>query len=154
MTISAANGSMLYIGTTQAAENLSQFLNDSYTEIGETEDLGEFGDTSEIVTFVSLADGRVRKLKGSRDAGDMAVIVGHDISDAGQDALVTAEASTLNFNFKVVLNDALTLGGTGTEYYFRGKVANKRISVGSANNVVRRNFTIAVDSAIEEIQAT
>ena len=43
MTISAASGSQFFIGTTTAAEALSQFLTDSYTEVGEVEDLGEFG---------------------------------------------------------------------------------------------------------------
>lgn len=154
MTISAASGSTLFIGTTADGENLSQFLADSYTEVGEVEDLGEFGDTSELVTFASLTDGRIRKLKGTRDAGDMAIIVGADMTDAGQDAMESAEQDTLNYNFKVVLNDALTLGGTPSEHYFRGKVMSRRLTVGTANNVVRRNFTIAVDSAITSVDPT
>ena len=111
MTISTGSGVQIFIGTTVAAENLSQFLSDSYTLIGETEDLGEFGDEAEEVTFASLADGRLRKLKGVRNAGTMALIVGDDPADAGQSALIVAEASVLDYNFKVVLNDPLTEGG-------------------------------------------
>jgi hypothetical protein len=154
MTISAASGSRLFIGTTTSAENLSQFLSDSYQEVGEVEDLGEFGDESEAVTFASLQDSRVRKLKGTRDAGTIAVVCGADDTDAGQDDMVAAEASSLDFNFKILLNDQLTLGGTPSEHYFRGKVMSKRLGVGSANNVVRRTFNVGINSEILEIPAT
>lgn len=154
MTISTATGSKLFIGTTAAAENLSQFFSDAYTEVGEVEDLGEFGDESEDVTFASLADSRMRHLKGIRDAGTIAVVCGADDSDIGQDAMVTAEASALDFNFKIVLNDQLTLGGTPSEHYFRGKVMSKRLNVGAANNVVRRNFNVGINTEILEVPAT
>ena len=154
MTISAASGSRLFIGTTASAENLSQFLSDSFTEVGEVEDLGEFGDESEAVTFASLQDSRVRKLKGTRDAGTIAVVCGADDSDTGQDAMVVAEASSLDFNFKILLNDQLTISGTPSEHYFRGKVMSKRLGVGSANNVVRRTFNVGINSEILEVPAT
>jgi hypothetical protein len=154
MTISTGSGVQIFIGTTVAAENLSQFLSDSYTLIGETEDLGEFGDEAEEVTFASLADGRLRKLKGVRNAGTMALIVGDDPADAGQSALIVAEASVLDYNFKVVLNDPLTDGGTPSEHYFRGKVMSKRLAVGTVNNVLRRTFNIGVNSAIIEVDPT
>ena len=154
MTISASSGAKLFIGSQGEAENLSQFLDDTFTEVGELEDLGDFGDLSEQITFASLADGRIRKLKGTRDAGDMPVIVGKDMLDAGQIAMETAEASHLNFNFKVVLNDAITLSGAGSEHYFFGKVMGKRTSVGTANNVVRGNFGVSIDSAIITVDPT
>ena len=154
MAISTASGSKLYLGTTAAAETLTQFQADTYTEVSEVEDLGEFGDESELITFASLSDGRMRKLKGVRDAGDMAIVCGDDVSDAGQDAMDAAEADTLDYNFKVVLNDKLTLGGTPSEHYFRGKVISQRRNVGTANNVVRKNFTVAINSAIVSVDPT
>ncbi len=155
MGVNTASGVQFFIGTTTAAENLSQFITDSYTEVGEVEDLGEFGDESEEVTFASLADARLQKLKGVRDAGTLALICGHDDSDVGQDALITAEAdNTLDFNFKVILNDKLTLGGTPSEHYFRGKVMGKRLGVGTVNNVVRRTFNVGVNSEVLSIDAT
>lgn len=154
MTINTASGAKLYIGTTTDAQNLSQFLTDTYVEVGEVEDLGEFGDQSEEVTFASLSDGRLRKLKGIRDAGTIAVVCGADASDVGQDAMVSAEASSLDYNFKVVLNDQVTIGGTGSEHYFRAKVMSKRLGVGTANNVVRRTFNVGINSEIIEVPAT
>jgi len=154
MTISAASGSQFFIGTTTAAEALSQFLTDTYTEVGEVEDLGEFGDEAELVTFASLSDARMQKLKGVRDAGIMTVVTGADDSDAGQDAMIVAEASILDFNIKVVLNDKMTVSGTPSEHYFRAKIMSKRTGVGSANNVVRRTFSVAINSAIIQVDAT
>lgn len=154
MTISTGSGVRFYIGTTAAAENLSQFLSDTYTEVNEVEDIGEFGDEAEEVTFASLADGRLRKLKGVRNAGTMAVICGDDPSDTGQAELVTAEADVLDYNFKVVLNDKLTDSGTPSEHYFKGKVMSKRLAVGTVNNVLRRTFNVGVNSAIIEVDPT
>lgn len=154
MGISTATGCKIFIGTTVAAENLSQYLSDTYVEVGEVEDLGEFGDSAEDVTFASLADSRLRHLKGIRDAGVLSVICGSDSSDAGQAAMIAAEASTLDFNFKVTLNDQLTLLGTPTEQYFSGKVMSKRLGVGQANNVVRRTFNVGINTEILEIPAT
>lgn len=155
MGVNTASGVQVFIGTTTAAENLSQYLTDTYTEVGEVEDLGEFGDESEEVTFASLANARLQKLKGVRDAGTLALICGHDDSDTGQDALIVAEADdTLDFNFKVILNDKLTLGGTPSEHYFSGKVMGKRLGVGTVNNVVRRTFNIGVNTEILSIDAT
>lgn len=154
MTISASSGAMLYIGSAGESENLSQFLADTFVEVGELEDLGEFGDQSEQVTFASLADGRIRKLKGTRDAGTMPVTVGNDMTDAGQIAMEAAEAEPLNYQFKIVLNDKLTIGGSGSEHYFFGKVMSKRINVGTANNVVRRSFSVDIDSVITSVDPT
>jgi len=154
MTIGTAAGSKLYIGTTAEAENLSEFLADSYIEVGEVEDLGEFGDESEQVTFSSLSDGRVRKLKGTRDAGTIAVVCGADGTDEGQDAMIAAEASILDYNFKIVLNDQVTLLGEPSEHYFRGKVMSKRLNVGSVNNVVRQTFNVGINTEIIVVDAT
>lgn len=156
MTINTASGSKLFIGSSSTNRNqvLADYVADSYIEVGEIEDLGEFGDESESVNFTSLSDGRVRKLKGPRDAGTMPLVVGDDMTDEGQIALEAAEASPLDFNFKVVLNDALTLGGQPSQHYFIGKVMSKRRNPGNASNVVRRNFAIGINSAIVEVDPT
>ena len=154
MTVNAAGGSKFYIGTTQAAASQAEFEADTYTEVGEVENLGEFGDQANIITFASLADTRVRKFKGARDAGTMDVVVGDDPLNAGQDAMVAAEGQPNDYNFKVELNDPTSLSGTPSVFYFRGKVLSKRMNVGDVNNVVRRTFQVGVNSAIVEINPT
>jgi hypothetical protein len=154
MTINTAAESTIAIGTTVAAANQAQFEADTYIEIGEVEDLGEFGDEAEEVTFTALADRRTRKLKGSFNAGTITCVAGSDLSDAGQQALVDAFATDFDYNFRVTLNDTLTVSGTPTVLYFRGKVMSKRLNVGTVNNVVRRSFPVGINSEIIEVAAT
>lgn len=152
MTINTAAGSSLAIGTTAAAATQTQFEADTYTQVGEIEDLGEVGDQSEDVTFNSLDDSRTRHYKGSRDAGVMTVICGADPADVGQDAMLAAEATEDDYNFRVTLNDAIT--ATPTKLYFRGKVMGERMQIGQSNNIVRRRFDIGVNSDIVVVEAT
>jgi hypothetical protein len=65
-----------------------------------------------------------------------------------------AEAQPHNYNMYVQLNDAQTLGGDGSKHYFCGMVLSKRRNVGQANNVVRRNFQVGINSAITEVAPT
>jgi len=163
MTVNTAAGTTIFIGTTAIPPNmvnltdnyaLATFEADSYIEIGEVENLGEFGDQSEDVTFASLADSRTRHYKGTRDAGVLPLTVGNDPENEGQVAVVVAEGSPLDFNFKVVLNNASTLGGDGEVDYFYGKVMSKRKNVGDVNNVVRSNYSVGINSRIVEVPPT
>lgn len=151
MTLKTSANCKLYIGTTAAATDLTTFEADTYTEVGSIEDLGEFGDAFNAVTFTSLGDGRVRKLKGTKDAGDMTIVVAMDTSDTGQDALVAAaeDDQSDGYNIKVELNDQITPStGNPTTFFFRAQVMGARIAVGAADNVIRRNVTLAIDSAV------
>lgn len=148
MTVNTASGAKLFIGGTTPTSTLVAFAALTWVEVGEIEDLGEFGDESAQVEFTALSDARVRKLKGPRNAGSITVVTGDDPLDTGQIAMEAAEASPLAYNFKVTLNDARTVGGTNSNHYFRGKVFSKRRNVGNASNVVKRTFTVGVDTAV------
>ncbi len=156
MTVGTGAGIRIFIGSVNNDRNtiLADYLADSYIEIGEIEDGGEFGDTSESIPFTSLQDGRMRKFKGPRDAGTMPLIVGDDMLDEGQQALEAAEAQPHNYNFKVVLNNAVSLAGTGSEHYFIAQVQSKRRTGIVANQIVKRNFQVAINSAITDVDPT
>lgn len=125
-----------------------------WTEVGEVEDLGEFGDEASEITFTALANRRVRKFKGTFDAGTVTVQAGSDPEDAGQLAMIEAFASDLDFPFRITLNDQLTLSGEPTTLYFGGKVMSKRRNVGNVENVVRQNFPVGINTEIIEVPAT
>ncbi len=156
MTIGTASGAKIYIGAANADPDtvLATYQADSYVEVGEVEDLGEFGDESTDVTFDSLSRGRTRHLKGTRDAGTVPLTCGDDMTDEGQTAMEAAEATPLDYNFKITLNNEVTLGGTESEHYFIGKVMSKRRRVGTANDVVRKVFQVGINSAITEVDPT
>lgn len=154
--IITASGTRFYIGPSVAStvDTTGEFSALSYTEVGLIETLGEVGDESNAVTFAAIGDGRVRKAKGARDAGTMAITVGHDPSDAGQLAMIAAEATNNNYAFKMVLPDGPTTSSTDTVVYFRGLVMSKRLNVGENDNVVRRTFNVGVNSELYEVAST
>jgi hypothetical protein len=155
--ITTATGAKIYIGpqTPSSTDTVAEFSAlTPYVEVGLVESLGEFGDQSSAVNFAALNDGRQRKAKGIRDAGDLTLTCAHDTTDAGQQALIAAEATPLKYAMKIVLPDQLTSGGTGTTLYFRALVMSKRLNVGSSDNVIRQTFMLGIDSAIAEAAAT
>ncbi|WP_054903692.1 hypothetical protein [Pseudomonas sp. NBRC 111131] len=154
--LNTAAGCRLAIGSKTGAETVTEYKADTYVDVGEIEDLGEFGDTFNPVNFTSLRDGRVRKYKGTADAGDMTMVVGLDNGDVGQKAVAVAhkDRSKGNYNIRITLND----GDPGasppvlpTTYYFGVKVMNNKVAAGSADNVVRRNVTLGINTDILEI---
>ncbi|WP_176515860.1 hypothetical protein [Pseudomonas ceruminis] len=154
--LNTAAGCRLAIGGKTGAGTETEYKADTYVDVGEIEDLGEFGDTFNPVNFTSLRDGRVRKYKGTADAGDMTMVVGLDNGDVGQKAVAVAhkDRSKGNYNIRITLND----GDPGasppvlpTTYYFGVKMMNNKVAAGSADNVVRRNVTLGINTDILEI---
>lgn len=155
MTITTATGARYFIGGTTAipyasgdAAAIAAFEALTWVEIKEVEDGGEIGDESADVTFQSLSDGRVRHLKGARDAGTLALVVGDDPLDAGQQALRDAEKTKFQFNIKVEYEDAPDATYSNSVDYFRGLVMLARKQVGAGDNVLRRTFNIGVNTEI------
>lgn len=156
MTIFATNGAKIYIGgtiTIPAGDmNQASFAGQSWVEIGETENLGTFGDTSAEITFDSINANRTRRLKGTKNAGSMELVCGLDYADAGQLALIAAEKTIHDYAFRVVFNDA-PAGGTPSERLFAAKVASAAEAADAANNVVKLNATLWINSNVVRINA-
>lgn len=155
MAVHTSAGSKIFIGPVAGAsvDTEAEYEVLSYVQVGEVEDIGAFGDAVNAVTFTSLSDRRVQKLKGSYDAGAFNVTMGLDGDDAGQEDLRDALASDADYAFKVVLND----GSTGspsqdTTYYFRAKVMSFTTNIGGVENVTRAEASIAINSAIVTVE--
>jgi hypothetical protein len=151
MTVNTAGGVTLFIGDAvlnPLTATLASLDAETYIEVGEVEDAGQVGDESADISFTALLDARTRHFKGARNAGVMTVVVGHDSTDEGQEALINAEATTWDYAFKVQLNDATSLTGEGTIFYFAAKVMSKRINIGNVANVVKATYQLAVDTAL------
>jgi hypothetical protein len=154
--IFTATGTKIFIGpsVTNATDTTAEFAALSWTEVGLVESLGEYGDQSSSVTFAVIGDGRTRKAKGARDAGSVTITVAHDTTDAGQAALIAAEATYNNFAFKVVLPNRLNVTGTDEIQYFRGLVMSKRLNVGGNDNVVRDTYEVGINSPVYVVAPT
>lgn len=150
--ISISNGAAAASIDTEA-----EFDGLTYLEIGQILNLGEFGDQAAEIVAEYLNLGRVEKYKGNRDAGTLDLEVGYDVdNDTGQAELITAEASSNNWAFKVELDDSdLTDSpSNNTTFYFRGQVMSKRNRIGGSNSIVALLCSIAVNSAIITKAAT
>ena len=148
MPVNTAAGATFAIGTKAPATDATTYAADTYTIVGEVESIGEFGDEVSAATFTALAGRRVRKFKGTYDAGDLSLTVAFDSSDAGQVALANAladEGST-DYNFKITFED-------GDVFYLSGKVMSRRISAGSADEIVKATINIAIGTKVLEIPA-
>ena len=157
MAIQAGAGSKIYI----ADETTSQTTTSGYdgltwTEIEQTEAIGEYGDSTAVVEFTGLGDARVQKLKGSADAGTLSVVMGFK-KDAygsplgGQGKLLAAadDSSDTNYNFKIELNDA----GSGSPQnpstrYFAGQVGTFVEGVPGADEIVRVQSEVRINTVI------
>lgn len=154
--IFTATGAKFYIGPSVAATpaNAAAYAALSWTEVTLVESLGDYGDESAEVTGAALGDGRMRKAKGARNAGTVELVAFHAADDLGQQAVEAAEATYNNYAFKVVLPNRLTTGGTDQIDYFKGLVRSKRMSVGNNDNLVRKHYSIALNSAITTVAPT
>ena len=155
MTINTTAKSRVFIGSVSdnTIAALLDFEGVDWIEIKEVEDLGEAGPEGSIQTFLSMADGYVRKLKGSIDSGTIELVVGRDPADPGQNKAREAVADWNKYPIKIELNDKPTPTGENTLFYFRAVVASARNNFGNADNITRTTISLAIDGQILELPA-
>ena len=155
MAVQTAAGSKLFIGPANStATTQNDFEALVYVEVGEIEELGEFGDTVNEINFTPLGNRRVGKFKGSFNAGTINLTVGRDPADPGQADLRDALASDSDYAFMVTLNDASEGSPSNpTTIYYRGKVMSYTTNIGNVENIVRSTVAIGINSAIVEVAA-
>jgi len=124
----------------------------TWTEISGTTNLGSAGDTSELITSNHIGSARVRKLKGTKNAGTMTVVCDLDYDDDGQNALLVAEAAKESYAFKIQFNDAPT-GGAPSLRFFVAYVMSAEEQFDEANSVQKLNATLEIDSNIVKVAA-
>lgn len=163
--ISASAGTKIYIGPSVALNTLSSLsdaaavtnfeavVEGDWVEIGGVESIGEFGDQSNAISFASLGDQRMLKLKGVRDAGTLAVTCGRDPEDEGQIAMEAAEKAPSNYRFRVTMNDEPTEAYSPTKFYFAGQVMSRRVNVADVNAITRRTYNVGVNTPLYEDSA-
>jgi hypothetical protein len=149
-------GTKLYIAPSASTEpaNAAAYAALTWTEIGLVRSIPEYGDRAGLISSAVVGDGRVRKSKGSRDAGDTSIVVYPDPSDAGQQALIAAEATNNYYPIKVLKPDRLSAGGTDGIDYFMGLVSSKNNSGGENDTIATRTFGLGVTTKITSVDAT
>ena len=139
----AVADSHVYIGGTldSKAANfvLADFNAQTWVEVDGWETCGAIGDTAETIATPLINRGRDVKIKGTNDAGTWENTFAALPADAGQIALIAAQAAAGNYAFKVEWSN-------GEVWYFIGLVMSKGKAGGSANTADMRNFTIEINS--------
>lgn len=160
--ISASAGTKIFIGPAVALSvlqplsdadavlNFEAISEGDWVEIGGVESIGEFGDQSNPITFASLGDSRMLKLKGVRDAGTLAVVCGRDPEDEGQIAMEAAEKTPSNYRFRVTMNDEPTEAYSPTKFYFAAQVMSRSVNVADVNAVTRRTYNCGINTPVYE----
>ena len=153
----ASTGAKFYIANAAVYSepaNAAAYAALTWVEVGDPESIGPYGDEAQVITAATLQDSRVFKGKGPNDAGTLELTVLDRPDDTGQQALIAAALALPNYAFKVELPNKLTSGGTNQLDYFIGLVTSQRINVGSAANIIRRTFNIAINSKVTTTAAT
>lgn len=158
----ATAGTKFFIGTAMAFDGgnvtVSDFDEQSWTRITGTTNIGATGDSAEVITSSQIDPGnpensaRVRKAKGPRNAGTMTIICDVNYEDPGQLALIAAEKSADTYAFKIEFNDA-PAGGTPSERYFIALVMSATEEMNEANNIIKLNSELEIDSNIVRVAA-
>ncbi|MEX2739914.1 hypothetical protein AB3480_00445 [Rhizobium mongolense] len=105
-------GSKIYIGPAvnsvpdDADVDATDFASTVFTEVKGWQTMGAIGDAATLISEDIISQGRTLKAKGTRNAGSMQnnFIILPD--DAGQIALIAAEATDFNYPFKMTFDDA------------------------------------------------
>lgn len=147
----------IYIGTAPLIVGGADFVAADFdavtwTEIKGHTNLGTIGDTAEKITSPEIGRGRLRKLKGVRDAGSQALVCDLDIADAGQLALIAAEKTNTTWPIRIDFNDAPD-AGTPSQRLFTAFVMSAAEQFDDANSVIKLNVSLELDSNIVKIAA-
>lgn len=155
MAVQTAAGSKIFIGPANTtADSQADYEALAYTLVGEVENIGEFGDTFNEITFTSISDRRVRKFKGSKNAGTLSLVVGRDLTDAGQSAMKTARDSDSEYAVMVQQNDVVSGSPSNpTTYFFRALVMGFTVDIGEVESIIRANASLGINSDVIEVSA-
>lgn len=103
--IYAVSGSKLFIGSRitnrKTSVTAADFAGQTWTEIDGWASAGSLGDTQEIITQALINEGRIIKVKGTKDAGDFENQFVPLYSDPGQTLLRAAVEDCFPYAFKV-----------------------------------------------------
>lgn len=146
-TTTAAGTSLAISDATPATDAEAGYAALAYTEIGQIEQIGAIGATTEVITFQPLK-GPAQKHKGGTNFGSIQPAMAHDDSDAGQTLLRTAaddETSKL-YSFELTYPD-------GAKRYFQGRVFGYPENIPGASAMLMANPQVEISTRVVKVAA-
>lgn len=153
------SGCKFYIGGAVDEKNVpwveADFAAQTWVEVKKWTQMGPIGPAAQLITSDIIGEEYTKKAKGTRNTGSMQNVFDVDNLDAGQIALIAAEATRNNYAIRVVLNDAPVAGTlpTPSERLFVGLVMSAQEQGGGANTVQGLNVLIEINSNIVRVAA-
>lgn len=117
------------------AADASDYGAKTFTEMGTVKTIGAVGDTSAAINVSLLKEGRVTKVNGELDGGELSIAVAFDASDATYPAIRALANTNTNVWFEIVDNDADMVG-------FQGLIANWQET--ERNNTTEKGATFVI----------
>lgn len=141
-SMTAAGSKLAISAGTPATQDVAGASALAFTTIGQVEQLGTFGSTTEVVNFQPL-DGPLQKYKGPSNSGAIQPQLAHDDEDAGQTLLRTAadDKTSKLYWFRVTLPN-------GARRFFGGRVFGYPENVGAAASMVMANPSIEISTDV------
>jgi hypothetical protein len=140
------SGGKLYVCATPQPTDLSQAQFEALTwvQVKGVGSHGEVGNSTNILTYDTWDSDVVQKAKGMTDAGSPEIELARDPLDAGQIILQAIALTNFSYAFKIVKNDVVPGGTTGTVRYNRGLVAGPKEPMGRNEDFDLEVFTLAL----------
>jgi len=109
----------------------------TYTAVGEVESIGANGVTAAVTEFTPINTMVTTKIKGSKNYGNMAIVLGALPSDAGQDVIELAAESSAHYSIKLTYPDT-------SIHYMDVLVTKFEQAGGAVNDVHKINVEMAI----------
>lgn len=113
----------------------SEYGAKTFTEMGSVKTIGALGDTSQVIPVSLLKEGRVTKVNGELDGGEVQMAVAFDASDSTYTAIRTLANSNTNVWFEIT-------DGDGAQVGFQGVIANWQEN--ERNNTSEKGCTFVI----------
>lgn len=156
-TLYPVAGAKFYVGPTKelpasGTAVLADFSGVVWTEVKGWTQMGELGDSANLITTDVISDSRSIKQKGTRNAGSMQMVFATIEGDAGQDLLIANEKTNLNYPFRIVFADTPSGDFSApSERLFMGLVLSARDAGGGANVIKSLNVQIEVNTNVVRV---
>jgi len=108
-----------------------------FSPIGQVETYENHGMTAAVTEFTPVDTAVVTKVKGSKNYGDMSLVIGYIPADAGQALLKTASESNARYSVEIRYPD-------NSFHYLEVMVSKFEYVDGSVNDVQKINVDLAI----------
>mgnify|MGYP000317630175 FL=1 len=110
-----------------------------FDDIGEVSDIGDFGTSSDVLTYYEVGSSEPKKILGNKSFGSLTIRMAAIRSDTGQAIIQQARKDQTELSFKVTVPEP-------DIYYFTGLVTDYQVSVGGPDQIVSASITVSLSS--------